>query len=130
MLCCFLKKKTKIFSFIGIVSAFITIILNFLLIPKFGLLGAAFVGLITTAITCILGIICAQKYYKLNYDLKFISTISILACMVGFFIYDLPVNLYYILQKLFLILFFVSISLIFIKDDLKVILKHNPLVTK
>jgi O-antigen/teichoic acid export membrane protein len=122
------EKKTKILPFIGIASAFVTVILNFLLIPKFGLLGAAFVHLISTAIICILGIICAQKYYKLNYNLKSMLLIFVLACIIGFYLYDLPVNFYYILQKLFLILFFVSMGLIFIKNDLKAFLKKVPLI--
>jgi len=57
-------KKTKIIAFSSIVAAVINIILNFLIIPEYGALGAAFTTLISYMVLFGLQAISTHKYRK------------------------------------------------------------------
>ena len=65
-----IAKKTKIISMISISSAILNTILNYSLIPVFGLSGAAYATLISAVSTFSLYIIISQKYYLIPYQAK------------------------------------------------------------
>lgn len=67
-----LKKKTKITGIIWIIVAFLNIILNIILVPYFGILGAAIVTLITYILAFAMTLIYSLKYFKFDFDYVFI----------------------------------------------------------
>jgi O-antigen/teichoic acid export membrane protein len=62
--------KTYIGALISIVGAVITIVMNVILVPKFGYFGAAWATLACYTTMVILGYITEQKYYPIPYDYK------------------------------------------------------------
>ncbi len=64
----YLKKKTSYIAYINILILVINIILNFLLIPKFNMYGAALATLISFIIAFFLSYYFADKYYTIPYE--------------------------------------------------------------
>lgn len=62
--------KTYIGALIAVVGAVITIVMNVILVPKFGYFGAAWATLACYLTMVILGYITEQKYYPIPYDYK------------------------------------------------------------
>jgi O-antigen/teichoic acid export membrane protein len=62
--------KTYIGALIAVVGAVITIVMNVMLVPKFGYFGAAWATLACYTTMVILGYITEQKYYPIPYDYK------------------------------------------------------------
>lgn len=67
-----LAEKTKLLPFIFGVSAFTNIVLNIILIPKFGIMGAAVATFISYSIIFILHWTKGQKLLRIPYDVKYI----------------------------------------------------------
>jgi len=65
-----LTDRTKTGAAISITGAIITLVLNFLLIPVMGYMGAAWATLICYASMMVISYIMGQKYFPVNYDLK------------------------------------------------------------
>lgn len=65
-----LTDNTRKGAAISIIGAGITLILNFLLIPLFGYMGAAWATLICYASMMVISYVWGQKYYRINYNLK------------------------------------------------------------
>jgi O-antigen/teichoic acid export membrane protein len=78
-----LTKKTKIIGFIWVVSAFINFFLNILLIPYFGILGAALATLISYLVAFSLFTIYCFKYFAFTLDKKFITKSVLAAFLMG-----------------------------------------------
>lgn len=122
------EQKTKRLVFIGLMSGIVTVILNYFLIPIYGLSGAAIVHSISTTTTAILGFIIAQRLYKLDYKLGFLSGMLLSGLIIGFFGYRFPVGVGFVIVKLTFILIFVLISLALLRNDLKIFFERsNPL---
>ncbi len=68
------RKKTVVIMFIVLGSAGINIVLNFLLIPIYGIYGAAYATILSFLIFAVVKYFFAQKYYpvKVNWELIFI----------------------------------------------------------
>lgn len=79
-----LTNLTKYGAWISLLGAGITIILNILLVPFFGYLGAAWATLICYLSMIIITYFMGQKYYKINYDLKNISIYFVIALLIYF----------------------------------------------
>jgi len=62
--------KTHIGTYIAVFGALITILLNYLLIPHFGYVGASYVTLVTYISMVILSWWLGQVYYPMQYDYK------------------------------------------------------------
>lgn len=62
--------KTKYGSYISLISAIITIVANFILIPMIGFMGAAYSTLAAYASMAILSYLWGQKYYPIPYNMK------------------------------------------------------------
>ena len=67
-----IAKKTKLILMITTSSAILNAILNYTLIPVFGLSGATYATLISAVSTFLLYIILSQKYYLIPYQAKLI----------------------------------------------------------
>lgn len=106
-------KKTYIVSFNNILAALINIFLNFVLVPKYGMVGAAFATLAAYIFRAfsVLGI--SQRLYKINYEYKrcFIMLFLGGAFMsAGVYINRYEIDVENIFIKLFLMLgFFASL---------------------
>ena len=70
-----LYKKTKIIATIVIISSVVNIILNYLLIREYNLIGTAFATLLSTIFNNVLLFFWANKYYKIKINWVKISTI-------------------------------------------------------
>ncbi len=75
----------KTLTFIGTAGAITNIILGFLLIPEYGIMGAAYVTLISFILFFILTYIFSMKVYPIQYEKKRIFGLFILAFVLFFF---------------------------------------------
>ncbi len=65
-----LTDNTRKGATISIIGAIITLILNFLLIPVMGYMGAAWATLVCYVSMMVISYVVGQRYYAINYDLK------------------------------------------------------------
>ena len=88
------RKKTKITGIIWIIAAFLNLGLNFIFIPKFGILGAAFTTLFAYTLVFILTWHYSFKELQFEMDWKFISkSIFASVLMALFILWFAPVGL-------------------------------------
>ncbi|MDN3585623.1 polysaccharide biosynthesis C-terminal domain-containing protein [Pedobacter aquatilis] len=86
-----LSDQTHFGLYISVIGAIITIVLNVVLIPKFGYMGSAWVSMAAYASMTIISYILGQKYYPIPYNLKKILTyivISTIIVFTSFFVFD------------------------------------------
>ncbi|MDR2511643.1 MAG: polysaccharide biosynthesis C-terminal domain-containing protein [Bacteroidales bacterium] len=81
--------KTKIGMWISILGAGITVILNFVLIPRIGYMGAAWATLICYVTMAIVSYVLGQKYYPISYKIGKMSLYFLLALILFFVNYFL-----------------------------------------
>lgn len=77
-----LTNITKMGAYISIIGAIITLTLNFLLIPKYGYMGAAWTTLICYASMMMISYAIGQKYFPVNYNTKAILLYILLAVFI------------------------------------------------
>ncbi|MBL4560450.1 MAG: polysaccharide biosynthesis C-terminal domain-containing protein [Labilibaculum sp.] len=77
-----LTDKTRFGAYIAIVGTIITIVLNIILVPKFGYYGAAYAVLICFVVMTVISYIAGQKHYPVPYDLKRILFYMLVATVV------------------------------------------------
>ena len=65
-----LTDKTKFGAMIAFLGAIITILLNVLLVPKYGYTGAAWAHLACYFTMVVLSFVGSRKFYKISYDLR------------------------------------------------------------
>jgi O-antigen/teichoic acid export membrane protein len=63
-----ISKKTFHFTWISAVTAGVNIGLNFLLVPPYGMIGAAVATLICSIVWCVLLVYISQQYYYVSYQ--------------------------------------------------------------
>lgn len=120
-----IQDKTKIGAYISVLGALVTLVLNYILIPKIGLVGSAITTLIAYGIMMLISFVLGQKSYPIPYDLKTIGLYlgATIAFSFGYF-YNFREN-YFIGTALILI--FVGIiyynERIMIQRILKTVLK-------
>jgi len=103
-----LTNLTKYGAMISLIGAAITIILNILLVPVFGYMGAAWATLICYTSMIIVTYFMGQKYYKINYDLKNISiyfAVAIVIYMVNRLLAIDSFNLQLIVSTIFVMIY-------------------------
>ena len=64
-----LKDKTNIGAWISVVGASITVVLNFILIPKLGIVGPAWAALSCYVFMALVSFIIGKKYYPIDYPI-------------------------------------------------------------
>lgn len=103
-----LTDRTKTGAAISIVGAVITLVLNFILIPVMGYMGAAWATLICYASMMVISYLVGQKYYPIAYDLRRALKYSIITLAI-YFISVIPIPgmiwLKYITNSLMLLAF-------------------------
>ena len=78
-----LTGQTKFGATITVVGAIITLLINFIGIPKFGYMACAWATLASYGIMMVTSYILGQKYYPIKYNLRSISVFTCLA--LGFY---------------------------------------------
>lgn len=77
-----LTDNTRYGAYIAIVGSVITLVLNFILVPQLGYIGAAYAALICFAIMVVISYALGQKYYPVPYDLKSIGLYFVVGLML------------------------------------------------
>ncbi|WP_316837566.1 oligosaccharide flippase family protein [Pedobacter nutrimenti] len=115
-----LSDQTRFGLYISIIGAIITIVLNFVLIPKYSYMGSAWVSMLAYFVMMVISYVLGQKYYPIPYDLKRILSyllISVVLVVLSFWIFNRNI---YIGNAL--LLAFIGGIFYFEKDQLKTIL--------
>lgn len=86
-----LKKKTQNIAYIVAISALANLLLNFSLIPRFGVWGAALSTLASFGIMFILNYIISSRIYYVRY--QFTRIFKLLALAVGLYLISLGINM-------------------------------------
>jgi O-antigen/teichoic acid export membrane protein len=74
--------QTKFGAYIALIGAAITLLLNFLLVPTMGYMGAAWATLICYFAIMFISYVLGQKYYRIDYNLKHIGFFMSLALLL------------------------------------------------
>lgn len=77
-----LTNKTVYGAIIATTGGIITIVLNVILIPKYGYIGAAWANLITNLVVLCVSYIWGQKIYKIKYEIGTVFTYSLAALAI------------------------------------------------
>jgi O-antigen/teichoic acid export membrane protein len=72
-----LAKKTFVIASINVFSGLLNVMLNYVLIPKFGAVGAAYSTLFSVFIAASLSIIVAQKHYKIPFHKRYVLCVFV-----------------------------------------------------
>ena len=73
-----LTNKTLYGAIIAIIGAFLIVILNVFLIPRYGFIGAAWANFISNLAILVISYLWGRKIYRVNYELKSQPKVSIL----------------------------------------------------
>lgn len=65
-----LTDKTIYGAYMSIIGCVITVVMNFILLPKIGYMGSAYAVFTCFLVMCILSLIWGHKFYRINYDLR------------------------------------------------------------
>ena len=103
-----LSQQTKYGAYMSIFGAFLTIGLNFLLVPYMGFVGAAWTTLICYFSMVVLSYFLCQKHYPIPYPIFKISFYLILS--LGLYLFSLYFDMGMLLNTVY-ILIFISVSL-------------------
>jgi len=103
--------RTKFGAYISVVGAFITLSLNFLLIPKYTYVGSAIATLSAYGTMMLLSWYFGRKYYPIPYNLKKIGVflgLSISFSVLSFYVFDSNYLISIPLLLLFLVILYAS----------------------
>ncbi len=104
----YIEEKTKYFPYVTGAGAAANIIVNLLLIPVYGLIGAAIATLVSYLVMAAGLFLVSQKFYKINYEYGKVFTILLLIFFVGVIYYHLQFeNLLNIPYKILLLFGFI-----------------------
>jgi O-antigen/teichoic acid export membrane protein len=118
-----LSDQTRFGLYISVLGAIITIVLNFVLIPKYSYMGSAWVSMVAYFVMMVVSYILGQKYYPIPYNLKRIVlylSASVVVAFASFFAFDR--NIY--IGNALLVLFLAAVYL-FEKNELKRLFKAS-----
>lgn len=110
-----LTNRTKFGAYIAMIGATLTLILNYLLIPKIGYVGSAWATFICYFTMMAISYIFGQKYYKINYDIKKIFTYIFIAIVIfALSKFNLKINYFniYIVNTLLLLTYFAIVVIL------------------
>ena len=80
------KEKTYLNIYLTSIATFFSLVLNWILVPPFGMIGASIGTSITYLIWVITSTIVSQKYWKINYPIKDFSLIFGISLIICTFI--------------------------------------------
>ncbi|MEX1001468.1 MAG: oligosaccharide flippase family protein [Crocinitomicaceae bacterium] len=114
-----LKKKTNVIAVVVILTSLLNVGLNYVLISKFQLYGAAIATLISIFINNIALVYFSQKYFKLHFHYRTIGVVFLLVSISVYFgCYVLPglkLNLFIVIALKLLLISIFAVTLFYIK---------------
>jgi len=123
----YLEKKTKFLPFITGLGALVNVVVNFLLIPSMGIMGAALATLAAYAIMAIAMYFASQKFYEIEYEWGKVAGIALAAFIVFVsfrILHPVPLAFHGMLIKLGLLIVFMGmlpVFKVFSKSDVAVV---------
>lgn len=102
----YIKNKTKFYIFVSLIGIVINVLLNYLLIPKFGYIAAAYITLLTYLISSSLIYLISSRYYLFTIEWKRV----LIPICYSFLVYSL-VNFSFILDNYLIRIFILALSL-------------------
>ena len=105
------SEKTRYGAYISVFGAFITILLNILLIPSYSYVGSAWATLICYASMCLLSFLLSRRHYPISYDWKYIST-YLISALVLFYFWGLWHDDYFIVSTLLCFLYIFGVMML------------------
>jgi O-antigen/teichoic acid export membrane protein len=115
-----LSDQTKYGLYISMAGAVITIVFNFILIPKYSYMGSAWVSMLAYSVMMVISYVLGQKYYPIPYKLNRILAYllsSVVLVVLSFWVFNRNIYIGNGLLLLFLAaIFYVE------KDEVKVLL--------
>lgn len=119
--------QTKFGAYISMIGAVITLILNFVLVPFMGYMGAAWATLICYFSIMFISYLLGQKYYPINYNLKKIGLFIGLALLLYFISLFLNIQngfFKYFVHSILLIIYLLVV-IVSERDNIKRFIFHN-----
>lgn len=115
-----IAKKTKLTAMVTISSAILNTILNYTLIPVFGLIGATYATLISVVTGFLFYMVIAYKYYPIPYKIKelIFSFVFVLICSYGILgIFDKISLISIVIKIIYLLLVVICVGFILIEKE-------------
>ncbi len=123
----YIEEKTKYLPFVTGLGAAVNIVVNYVLIPVYGIMGAALATLISYFVLTIGLFFVSQKFYKINYEYSVIFRIFFACIILGSIYYYLYTNdqVNFFIKLIFLVGFLVMLYLfrVFKTSELKSIIR-------
>ncbi|HEX2868933.1 MAG TPA: polysaccharide biosynthesis C-terminal domain-containing protein [Ignavibacteriales bacterium] len=88
----FIEEKTKYLPYITGLGALINVGVNYLLIPRFGIMGAASATLASYVVMAIALFLVSQKFYKIDYEYGKLLRIMLSVLIPALVYYLVPIN--------------------------------------
>jgi O-antigen/teichoic acid export membrane protein len=119
--------QTKFGAYISMIGAAITLILNFIMVPTMGYMGAAWATLICYFSIMFISYLLGQKYYKIDYNLKKIGLFLGLALLLYFIsiLINMDAGFLKFVIHTFLLLIYVVVILFSEKKNIRKFLHHE-----
>ncbi|MBI5474481.1 MAG: polysaccharide biosynthesis C-terminal domain-containing protein [Ignavibacteriae bacterium] len=105
----YIEKKTKKLPLITFIGAGTNIVSNYLLIPPFGMMGAAVATLLSYSVMAIVLYFIVQKVFPIKYEFDRLAKIAIAVAVVGVLSQFIQPSMLQVLWKLGLLLLFVGL---------------------
>ncbi|MDI6802592.1 MAG: polysaccharide biosynthesis C-terminal domain-containing protein [Bacteroidota bacterium] len=109
----YLEKKTIYLPIITFTAAAVNVVINFLLIPAIGIMGAAVATLASYITMSVLMFFYSQKFYKINYEFIRILKITIAGALTFILFFSIPKTEYHLILKLLVLFVFVILLYLF-----------------
>jgi len=125
-----ITKKTALLPIINFSIATLNVFLNILLIPRYGMLGAAIATAVSFSLLPIISLAISNRFYRIDWEYaKILKLISVSLLLYASVIFIEPLNWHYAVPiKLFIIVFLFPVALFvshfFTKDDI-IFIKSN-----
>ncbi|MEJ5351259.1 MAG: polysaccharide biosynthesis C-terminal domain-containing protein [Melioribacteraceae bacterium] len=129
----YIEEKTKYFPIVTGLGALVNVIVNVLLIPILGIMGAAIATLASYIVMASTLFMFSQKVYKINYEFQKISKILLLifvTCLGYYFLYynnllNIPVKLILMISYLMMLFILKIISKNLLMNFKNLLLRRN-----
>jgi O-antigen/teichoic acid export membrane protein len=105
----YIEKKTQHLPAITFIGAIINVVVNFLLIPYLGIMGAAFATLMSYAAMAIALYLVVQRFYPVHYEFGRIGKVALAGAVVFLLYYFVRLESFEFLWKVILLVLFVAL---------------------
>jgi O-antigen/teichoic acid export membrane protein len=127
----YIKEKSIYVPLITGIGALINVVVNLLLIPLLGIIGAALATLASYIAMAIGLYMVTQKFYKIKYEsVKMISTFAIILITAGIYYWLKSIEALNIFYKSLMLIFFVVISSMVVFDKNELLILKNKFMKK